>query len=100
MDLQFLIFDTADNGDGTGTWEAMASVRAPQWVALQTEVQRVLAWAQARSPGPRGPLDAGGVWDVDQHTQTEGDWTTVTLTLVGPWDWGEALLAEWAPDGA
>jgi hypothetical protein len=70
----------------------MASVRAPQRAAVLSEVQEVLAWAESHSPGPRRALDEGGVWDADQHTQTDGEWTTVTLTLVGPWAWGEALL--------
>ncbi len=48
--------------------------------------------------GPRGPLDAGGVWDADQRTLADGDWVTVTLTIVGPSDWGEALLADFAPE--
>ncbi len=98
MSLQYLMFDASDDGEGNGSWEAMASVRAPQLPALRAEVQAVLAWAQAHSPGQRGPLEEGGVWDADQHTQTEGDWTTLTLTLVGPWTWGEALLAALAPD--
>jgi hypothetical protein len=29
--------------------------------------------------------------------QTDGDWTSVTLTITGPWEWGEALVAHWAP---
>ena len=97
--LHYLMFDASDDGEGNGSWEAMASVRAPQLPAVYGEVEQVLAWAAAHSPGPRGPLEEGGVWDADPHTQTEGEWTTVTLTLVGPWAWGEALLAELAPDG-
>ena len=100
MPLHYLIFDATDNGEGLGSWEAMASVRAPQLPALQAEVQAVMAWAKTHSPGPRGPLDEGGVWDADQHTQTDGDWTTVTLTLVGPSAWGEAMLAQLTPCGA
>lgn len=88
-----LVFDASDDGEGTGTWEAMASVRPAQLPVLMAEVQAVLDHAQAHSPGPRGPLDAGGVWDADTHVQADGDWTTITLTVVGPWDWGEALLA-------
>jgi hypothetical protein len=99
MQLQYLIFDANDDGEGIGSWDAMASVRAPHWAAVQAEVQGVLTWAEAHSPGPRGPLDDGGAWDADQHTQTDGEWTTVTLTLVGPWAWGEALLAAFSPDG-
>lgn len=100
MPLQYLIFDASDDGEGSGSWEAMASVRAPQLPAVLAEVQTVLDWIGANSPGPRGPLDERGVWDADQHTQTDGEWVTVTFTIVGPWDWGEALLAAFAPDGA
>ncbi len=75
MPLNYLIFDTSDDGEGTGTWEAMASV----------------------SPGPRGPLDEGGAWDADQQVQAEGEWTTVTLTITGPWEWGEGLVGRFTP---
>ena len=92
MQLQYLLFDPSDDGEGTGTWDAMASVRAAQLPEVMTEVQAVLAWAEQHSPGPRGPLDDGGAWDADQLVQTEGDWTTVTLTITGPWAWGEALI--------
>jgi hypothetical protein len=91
--LHYLIFDASDDGADTGTWEAMASVRAADLPAVLAEVQQVLAAAKRHSPGPRGPLDEGGAWDVEQHVQTDGDWTTVTLTLTGPWEWGEALVA-------
>jgi hypothetical protein len=91
--LQYLIFDAGDDGEGTGTWDAMASVRAGQLPEVMQEVQTVLAWAEAHAPGPRAPLDEGGAWDADQSVQVEGDWTTVTLTISGPWEWGEALLA-------
>ena len=95
MQLNYLIFDASDDGDGTGTWDAMASVRDAELPLVMAEVQAVLARAQADEPGPQGPLDEGGAWDVDQQTTRDGDWTTVTLTLTGPWAWGEALLREW-----
>ncbi len=93
MSLHYLIFDASDDGEGTGSWEAMASVRAADVPAVLAEVQAVLAAAERHAPGPRGPLDEDGVWDaaLDQHS--DGDWTTVTLTITGPWEWGEALLA-------
>lgn len=97
MPLQYLIFDASEDGEGNGSWEAMASVRAPQWPAVLNEVRRVLAWAEAHNPGPRGPLEDGGVWDADEHIQTDGEWMTMTLTLVGPWDWGNALVHGCAP---
>lgn len=93
MTLQYLLFDASDDGEGTGTWDAMASVQASRLPEVMKEVQAVLAWAEAHSPGPRGPLDDGGAWDADHLVQAEGDWTTVTLTLTGPWAWGEALVA-------
>ena len=95
--LQYLLFDASDNGDGTGTWDAMASVRAAHLPAVLAEVRAVLAWAEVHAPGPRAALDDGGAWDADEQVQTDGDWTTVTLTLAGPWAWGEALVAHFAP---
>ncbi|MBT9463874.1 hypothetical protein [Hydrogenophaga sp.] len=97
MTLHYLLFDASDDGEGTGTWDAMASVQALQVPEVMQEVQSVLAWAERNSPGPRGPLDEGGAWDADQFVQTEGEWTTVTLTLTGPWTWGEALVAAFPP---
>lgn len=93
MLLQYLTFDTSDDGADTGTWDAMASVRLAQLNAVLAEAQWVVDQANISSPGPRGPIDEGGVWDVDQQVLTEGDWITVTLTITGPWAWGEALLA-------
>ena len=93
MNLQYLIFDASEDGEGQGSWEAMASVRAGELAALRAELQAVLDAAERQSPGPRGPLDEGGRWDADVHEQTEGDWTTLTLTLTGPWAWGEGLIA-------
>lgn len=97
MSLHYLLFDPTDNTDGTGTWDAMASVRASQLSAVRAEVQAVLDWAETHAPGPRGPLDEGGTWDVDEQVQVAGEWTTVTLTFTGPWAWGEALVAHFAP---
>ena len=92
MTPDYLIFDASDDGEGTGTWEAMASVRAADLPAVLAEAQAVLTAAERRAPGPRGPLDEGGAWDADEQVQTDGEWTTVTLTITGPWAWGEALV--------
>jgi hypothetical protein len=97
--LQYLLFDASDDGHGTGTWDAMASVRAADLPAVLAEVQQVMAAGERHSPGPRGPLDEGGAWDAEQQVQTDGDLTTVTLTLTGPWEWGEALVAQFAFTG-
>lgn len=93
MSLSYLVFDASDDGEGLGTWEAVASVRQADQARLWAEVQQLVAEAEAQAPGPKGPLDEGGVWDVDQHTVDEAGWLTLTLTLTGPWEWGEALLA-------
>ncbi|MDO8904064.1 hypothetical protein [Hydrogenophaga sp.] len=92
MTLRYLIFDASDDGEGTGTWDAMASVQATQLPEVMAEVKAVLAWAEVHSPGPRGPLDDGGVWDADQQAHADDQWTTVTLTITGPWAWGERLV--------
>lgn len=94
MTLHYLIFDAADDGEGTGSWEAVASVRRADLRGVMAEVDAVLAHAQRDAPGPRGPLDEGGVWDADTQVHEDGDWTEVRLTLTGPWDWGEALVAD------
>jgi hypothetical protein len=93
MPLHYLIFDAADDGEGTGSWEAVASVRSADLPAVMAEVEEVLQRALREAPGPRGPLDEGGAWDADTQVRHDGDWTEVTLTLTGPWEWGEALLA-------
>lgn len=92
MPLNYLIFDASDDGEGTGTWEAMASVRTADLPAVLAEARAVQAAAERLAPGPRGPLDEGGAWDSELQQHADGDWTTVTLTLTGPWAWGEALL--------
>ncbi len=93
MTLNYLIFDASDDGEGTGSWEAMASVRADELSAVMTEVRAVEAAAHADAPGPRGALDDGGVWDLDIQTLPDGDdRVSLTLTLTGPWQWGDDLI--------
>jgi hypothetical protein len=99
MHLNYLIFDASDDGEGTGTWEAMASVREADLPAVRAEVQAVLQRAQANEPGPRGPLDEGGAWDADEQVTADVEWHTVTLTLTGPWEWGEALMGAFGNEG-
>lgn len=97
MPLEFLIFDASDDGQGHGSWEAMASVRTDRLPPLMAEVEHALHEARCSAPGPRGPQEDGGAWDAEVQVQEEGGWTTVTLTLTGPWDWGETLVARLAP---
>ncbi len=99
MSLHHLLFDASDDGQGTGSWEAMATVRAERLQRVMVEVEAALAAAAQDAPGPRGPLDEGGAWDAELQVQHEGEWVTVTLTLTGPWAWGEALVAGFSAGG-
>lgn len=93
MQLQYLIFDASDDGEGNGSWEAMASVLPDELSTVMAEVRAVEAAAQSDAPGPRGALDDGGAWDLDVQTLPDGDErVSVTLTLTGPWAWGEDLI--------
>lgn len=65
MPLNYLDFDYSEDADGTGTFDAMASVEPAQWDALQAEVAQVLGWAHAQFPEACGPLDEGGLWQYD-----------------------------------
>ncbi len=56
MYLNYLIFDTSDDCEGTGTWEAMASVCA-------ADVPAVLAECRPCWPGPGNTaLDLAARW--------------------------------------
>jgi hypothetical protein len=46
-------------------------------------------------------MEEGGAWDAELQVQaqdTQG-WTCVTLSLTGPWAWGEAMVAELSAGG-
>lgn len=98
---EHLVFDATDNGDGTGTWEAMASATdGSQALAdIQIEAQAVLRWLERQDPGPRGPQEEGGVWDAVLGRHNEHGWIVVTLSFTGPWEWGEACVAQLEPEG-
>ena len=98
---EHLTFDATDNGDGTGTWEAMASARTgdPQLGRILAEMYAVVAWVGSHAPGPKGPPEEGGDWDADIAESHDGDWTTLTLTLTGPWVWGEQCVSCCQPVG-
>lgn len=92
--MRYLAFAASSDGQDRGSWEAMASVRATERDAALAEAQQLLAAAEQQAPGPRGPEEDGGLWDAELQEQAEADgWTTITVTLTGPWDWGEALRA-------
>lgn len=115
MALDYLDFEYSEDEDGNGTWDTMASVTDSRWQALLGEVQQVLHWASQDYLGRRGPLDEGGDWDYDLSAQDDdsgrplrirwqaaqgvmdaeppqpGGYGTVTLTLSGTADFGDAL---------
>jgi hypothetical protein len=95
--LRYLAFATSEDGLDRGSWQALASVRATDLDAARIEAEGLLAAAEHEAPGPRGPEEDGGLWDYDLHEQAEaGGWTTITLTLTGPWHWGESLRQRFA----
>lgn len=82
QELQYLIFDFCDEESGQGSFEAMASVAAHHVAAVDAEVSRVLSWAEAAF-GAAAPLEQGGEWDYQLHRISEGELTTLTLTIGG-----------------
>ena len=70
--LDYLDFEYSEDGQGIGTFDAMASTtQAQQTAAVRAEVARVLAWAHDHFPGARGPLDEEGEWDYDLQAVQE-----------------------------
>lgn len=65
MTLNYLDFDYSEDADGTGTFDALASVAPAQVAALHAEIAAVLAWAHQHWPGACGPLDEGHLWHYD-----------------------------------
>jgi len=120
--LKYLHFDASEDSAGLASFEAMASVGAAQWPALQAEVAAVLDWAHHGYAGVRGPLEEDGDWDYDLHATQESVCTlaldfdpelrrlsgrtlddgmpryTLTLTLGGTPGFAEALRARFDMD--
>ncbi|CAN7576759.1 MULTISPECIES: hypothetical protein [unclassified Acidovorax] len=65
MTLNYLDFDYSEDDEGTGTFDAMASVSPAQLPPLQAEVAQVLQWAHAEFPDACGPAEDGGQWQYD-----------------------------------
>ena len=68
--LNYLDFETSDDGEGITTFDAMAYASAERWPALQAEVEQVLVWCTQEFGAP-GPLDNGKAWDVDLQLQSD-----------------------------
>lgn len=117
MTLHYLDFDYSEDDEGTGTWDAMASVLPRQLEALLDEVAQVLGWAHHAFAGQQGAIEDGADWDYDlqgvheittaQHPGYDQDSGQVvlhpdaaptgryilTLSLSGTSAFGEALRA-------
>lgn len=62
--LRFLHFDLSGDVCERITLDAMASVAAPHWPALQAEVCGLLAWLHREHGDQQGTQEDGGAWDV------------------------------------
>ncbi len=115
MALDYLDFDYSEDEQGTGTWDAMASVYAERVPALAADIEQVLLWATREFTGRQGALDDGGDWDYELQSQDDEGRplpanfdestgklllaasargrTTVSLTLAGSAQFGAALAA-------
>lgn len=113
MALDYLEFDYSEDEEGTGTWDAMASVKAERVPALAAEIEALLRWASQKFAGRQGPVEEGFDWDYDLQAQDDEDRpliarfdqaagqlalqasatgrTTVNLSLSGSVQFGDAL---------
>lgn len=122
MDLHYLTFDFSEADDGSGGFDAMASVPPRSLPALEEEIAQVLDWAYATFPDGPGPLDEGFSWDLELQATSEsstqqrvryfpgarrfereslGSETlrhTLTLTLAGSADFCEAFREAFLQD--
>lgn len=72
MTLHFLDFDYSEDEEGTGTWDAMASVPTERLPELLAEITALLDWAHAEFGALRGPVETGGLWDYDLQCERDG----------------------------
>jgi hypothetical protein len=71
MTLDYLDFDVSEEADGSGSFDAVASVTPQQLAAVHADIVTVLDWAHDTFAGQRGPLDEGGTWDFDLQSVQE-----------------------------
>ena len=120
MTFDYLDFEFSDDETGSCTWDALASVNADRVPALAAEIEQLLRWASQRFAGRQGALDEGADWDDDLQAQDdEGSAlpvqfdshlgrlqlaaaavgrTTVSLSLSGTRQFGQALQEKFEPD--
>lgn len=71
MNLNYLDFDYSENTDGTGTFDAMASVSPSQLANVYAEVEQVLRWAVQAFGADCGAVEDGFAWNHDLQAQQE-----------------------------
>ena len=71
MALDYLEFDYSEDEEGTGTWDAMACVKAERVPALAAEIEKLLRWASQSFAGRRGAVEDGQDWDYDLQAQDD-----------------------------
>ena len=113
MTLDYLDFDYSEDEEGTGTWDAMASVKAERVPALAAEIAQLLRWANQQFSGRQGAAEDGFDWDYDLQAQDDDGeplparfdkatgqlnlqasatgFTTVNLSISGSAHFGDAL---------
>ena len=70
MNLDYLLFDSTDEADGSCSFDALASVLPERMPALCDEVAGVLGWAHRSFGAPVAPED-GGAWDFHLQATAE-----------------------------
>lgn len=72
MQLEYLVFDTSDEENGSCSFDAMASALPARLAALIDEVEAVLGWAY-RKFGPPSVEGDGTGWDFEMQAVGEQD---------------------------
>lgn len=88
--LQYLEFDTADDGGQACSFDAMASVVPAHLPALLAEVGRLLDWLEQQFGAP-GALDEGADWDFDLQASRD-----TVQPLQAHWQGGPPQLTDGA----
>ena len=96
--LRWLDFDYSEGDDGTGVFDAMASVTEQHAPEVQREIDAVLAWADAQFAGRRGAMEEGGDWDAELQVSDEPPRRCFSLTLAGSAAFCEAFRERFVAD--
>jgi hypothetical protein len=58
--LRYFVFTASEDGFGQAAWEGLASLRAEDLDAAQSELRLLLSALEARAPGPRARWKKAG----------------------------------------